>query len=207
MKKVLTGCLLVFMLSCGQNYHLSLEELSSLTPTTHNSILNGPLGPVGFDKNTLLEGSCKTEAANGKVVVTTVPANGFSPDYDIEVNLDANGDFSFPVTWVPEISYAIVLKCTNSSAEELSIQEHNVFGVAEIVLDNPGHLFLGKPKTLTGTCSSLLPDGSTDVTVSGATPGAVTCSCTGGWVAWFLHLILKQLHFYKRHLKKGKRST
>jgi len=66
MKKILIGILTIFILSCGQNYHLSLEELSSVTPpvTPHNSTLTGPVGPIGFTREAALEGSCHTEGAN-----------------------------------------------------------------------------------------------------------------------------------------------
>lgn len=49
-----------------------------------------------------------------------------------------------------------------------------------VSLNNPGHIFLGKAKVLSGSCESPGLEEDVIVTISGATPSMLTCPCSNG---------------------------
>ena len=51
---------------------------------------------------------------------------------------------------------------------------------SSVQLSNPGNVFLGKPVTFTGLCSSSEGGGDVTVTIAGVTPSALNCPCVGG---------------------------
>ena len=87
-------------LACSDDLGNGPTNLGPFGPTTIDS--TAPVGPGSItnpgtstvDVNEDLVGSCGADAANGSVLVTTTPANGFSVSYNTSITLDANGDFT-----------------------------------------------------------------------------------------------------------------
>ena len=67
--------------------------IDTTNPSGSGSSLSSPTTPTN-NTGATISGSCGPDAGNGKVRVTTTPANGFTNQYDIDVTLDANGDFT-----------------------------------------------------------------------------------------------------------------
>ncbi len=52
--------------------------------------------------------------------------------------------------------------------------------IQSVALNNPGHIFLGQAKVLSGSCISPGVEEDVVVTIAGATPGMLTCPCENG---------------------------
>ena len=90
---------------------VSDTQAPAAAPITAATSPASPTSDTGADLNI----TCGTESANGTVVVTTNPANGFSPNYATTENLDANGDLTLSaITWNAG-TYDIVLACSDEA--------------------------------------------------------------------------------------------
>ncbi len=74
----------------------------------------GSLDTSGYpttDLSQSIVGSCGASAANGSVVVTTTPSNGFVTQYNSSITLDANGDFTIADPVWSEGNWSVEIAC------------------------------------------------------------------------------------------------
>ena len=98
--------------------------INTSTPSSGGSGISGPTSPSSPTNNVSapLIGSCGLDAANGVVNITTTPVNGFSPNYGVDVGLDANGNYNISdLTWLPG-TYTLTVQCTDAAGNGPTVQ-------------------------------------------------------------------------------------
>jgi len=89
--------------------------IDNTPPTGPGSVSAPGTGTNTNDVNEDIVGSCGTDAANGTVLVTTDPANGFTNNYNTAITLDANGDFTIVDPNWADGSYTLSLDCSDEA--------------------------------------------------------------------------------------------
>ncbi len=125
------------------------------------------------DLNEPISGSCGADAENGTVKVTTVPANGFANQYDVDVSLDDDGVFEITDTLWSDGTYELFFNCTNSAG--VGPTELGPFG--PIIIDDltlppagPGSVSIANTNTtnvnepILGSCGADAENGTVKVT-------------------------------------------
>ena len=171
----------------GGDNTLSTSTDSSVTFDTTNPVPTTPTAPITGTSymTTDITGSCGI-AGNGTAVITTAPANGFSPNYGTTVNLDVSGNYNLTgLTWV-DGTYDVVINCTDEAGNGpvpitvTGVEIDNNAPAAPTVLSPTTGEIVDLNPTVTGTCEA----GSTvSIASPEITANSTTGACTGGTYA------------------------